>query len=85
MISEGFLRTPRRKVTISKPTVRSDRHDAMDDTDFIDQARRAAKEIPNAEFVAIEGQDNLGVDTAGVDPILPAVLRDQTGDRLSRA
>ncbi|OGO58712.1 MAG: hypothetical protein A2Z32_13490 [Chloroflexi bacterium RBG_16_69_14] len=48
---------------------------AADDVDFFEQARRAAEEIPNAEFVAIEGTDHLGVDTARVDPFLPAVLR----------
>ena len=48
---------------------------AADDKDFFDQARRAVEEIPNAEFVSIEGQDHLGVDTARVDPVLPAVLR----------
>ena len=48
---------------------------AADDVDFFDQARRAADEIPNAEFVAIGGTDHLGVDTAPVDPVLPAVLR----------
>jgi len=42
---------------------------------FIDQARRAAEEIPRAEFISIEGKDHLGMDTAGVDPVLPAVLR----------
>ena len=48
---------------------------AEDDADFFDQARRAANEIPNAEFVPIQGTDHLGVDTARVDPVLPAVLR----------
>jgi 3-oxoadipate enol-lactonase len=48
---------------------------AADDVDFFDQARRAADEIPNAEFVSIEGTDHLGMDTARVDPVLPAVLR----------
>lgn len=48
---------------------------AEDDVDFFDQARRAADEIPDAEFVPIPGQDHLGLDTAEVDPILPAVLR----------
>jgi hypothetical protein len=48
---------------------------ASDDVDFFDQARRAADEIPNAEFMSIEGTDHLGVDTAQVDPVLPAVLR----------
>jgi pimeloyl-ACP methyl ester carboxylesterase len=48
---------------------------AADDTDFFDQARRAAEEIPGAAFVAIQAIDHLGVDTAGADPILPSVLR----------
>ena len=48
---------------------------AADDEDFFDQARRAADEIPNAEFVSIEGTDHLGMDTARIDPVLPAVLR----------
>lgn len=48
---------------------------AEDDADFFDQAKRAANEIPDAEFVSIEGTDHLGVDTALVDPVLPAVLR----------
>lgn len=48
---------------------------AADDADFFEQARHAAREIPNAEFVPIEGTDHLGVDTAEADPILPAVLR----------
>jgi pimeloyl-ACP methyl ester carboxylesterase len=48
---------------------------AENDVDFFDQARRAAEEIPNAEFVSIGGTDHLGVDTAPVDAVLPAVLR----------
>ncbi len=48
---------------------------AEDDADFFDQTKRAANEIPNAEFVSIEGMDHLGVDTARADPVLPAVLR----------
>jgi pimeloyl-ACP methyl ester carboxylesterase len=48
---------------------------AADDVDFFQQARRAAHEIPNAEFVSIGGVDHLGMDTAGVGPVLPAVLR----------
>jgi pimeloyl-ACP methyl ester carboxylesterase len=48
---------------------------AANDVDFFDQARRAADEIPKAEFVPIEDTDHLGVDVAPVDPILPAVLR----------
>lgn len=48
---------------------------AEDDADFFEDARRAASEIPNAEFVTIPGTDHLGVDTARVDPVLPPVLR----------
>ena len=48
---------------------------AADDVDFFDQARRAAGEIPSAEFISIGGTDHLGVDAAEVDPVLPAVLR----------
>ena len=48
---------------------------ATGDGDFFDQAKRAAQEIPNAEFLSIEGTDHLGMDTAKVDPFLPAVLR----------
>lgn len=48
---------------------------AANDVDFFDQARRAADEIPGAEFAMIGGRDHLGMDTAEVDPILPAVLR----------
>lgn len=36
---------------------------------------RAAGEIPNAEFLPIGATDHLGVDTADIDPVLPAVLR----------
>jgi pimeloyl-ACP methyl ester carboxylesterase len=48
---------------------------AADDADFFEQARRAASEIPDAGFISIEGEDHLGVDTARVDPVLPAILR----------
>ena len=48
---------------------------AGDDVDFFAPARRAAGEIPDAEFLSLEGEDHLRLDTAGVDPVLPAVLR----------
>ncbi len=48
---------------------------AAEDVDFYEQARRAAKEIPNAEFLSLEGLDHLDVDVAEVDPLLQAVLR----------
>jgi len=52
---------------------------AAEDVDFFDQAQRAAEEIPDGEFVPIEGEDHLGMDTADVDPVLPAVLRTLRG------
>lgn len=48
---------------------------AADDADFFDQAQRAAEEIPNSEFAVVPATDHLGMDTADVDPLLPAVLR----------
>jgi pimeloyl-ACP methyl ester carboxylesterase len=48
---------------------------AADDVDFYEQARRAADEIPNAEFLSIEETDHLGMDTARADPVMPAILR----------
>ena len=47
---------------------------AADDVDFSEQARRAADQIPGARFLELEDLDHLGVDTAEVDPLLPAVL-----------
>ena len=44
------------------------------DVDFHDDARRAAEEIPSAEFLVVGGADHLGMDTAEVGPFLPAVL-----------
>jgi hypothetical protein len=43
--------------------------------DFYEQARRAADEMPGAGSLELEGLDHLGVDTAEVDPLRPAVLR----------
>jgi pimeloyl-ACP methyl ester carboxylesterase len=48
---------------------------AEDDVDFFEPARRAAGEIPKAEFLPIPRTDHLGVDSAPVDPVMPAVLR----------
>ena len=48
---------------------------AADDKDFFEQARRAAEEIPHAEFASAAGFDHLSMDTADVDPVLPDVLR----------
>jgi pimeloyl-ACP methyl ester carboxylesterase len=49
------------------------------DLDFIDQARRAADEIPNAEFVSLEEVDHVGAHLQH-DPVLPAVLRTLRGN-----
>ena len=48
------------------------------DADFFEQARRAAGEIPNAEFVGLEGLDHLGAHFMS-ERILPAVLRTLRG------
>ena len=44
------------------------------DVDFFEQARRAAGEIPNAEFVGLEGLDHYGAHFLS-ERIIPAVLR----------
>jgi pimeloyl-ACP methyl ester carboxylesterase len=49
-------------------------HAAVGDADFYDGARRAAAEIPNAEFVSVEEPDHVGAHLRP-DPVLPAVLR----------
>lgn len=49
-------------------------HAAVEDADFYEQARRAAGEIPNAEFVSIEELDHVSAHLQP-DPVLPAVLR----------
>lgn len=48
---------------------------AAGDADFLEQAKRAANEIPDAEFVVVENTDHLGMDTADARPALEAVLR----------
>jgi pimeloyl-ACP methyl ester carboxylesterase len=50
------------------------------DVDFQDQARRAAGEIPNAEFISLEEPDHVSAHLAQVDPLLPAVLRTLRGN-----
>lgn len=52
---------------------------AEQDVDFFEQARRAAAEIPTAEFVPVEREHHLGMDTANFDPLLPAILRTLRG------
>ena len=50
------------------------------DVDLHDQARRAASEIPNAQFIALEELGHIGAHLAQVDPLLPAVLRTLRGN-----
>lgn len=50
------------------------------DVDFHDQARRAAGEIPNAEFVSLQETDHIGAHLHH-DVVLPAVLRTLRGGR----
>ena len=49
------------------------------DTDFIEQARRAASEIPNAEFLSLEGLDHFGAHVNQNDLVMEAVLRTLRG------
>jgi len=50
------------------------------DADFLDQARRAADEIPNAEFISLEGLDHYGAHTGQDDPVLDAILHTLRGN-----
>jgi pimeloyl-ACP methyl ester carboxylesterase len=47
---------------------------AEGDVDFREQAAHAAEEIPGARFLSVAETDHLGMDTASVDPFLPAIL-----------
>ena len=49
------------------------------DADFLDQARRAASEIPDAEFISLIGLDHYGAHTGQDDPLLDAILRTLRG------
>jgi len=49
------------------------------DVDFFDGAQRAAREIPNAEFVPLAGLDHIGAHL-DQDPVLAAVLRTLDAD-----
>ena len=49
------------------------------DGDFLAQARRAAAEIPDAEFVGLAELDHLGAHYEA-DRIVPAVLRTLRGE-----
>jgi pimeloyl-ACP methyl ester carboxylesterase len=50
-----------------------------EDVDFIDRARRAADEIPNAEFVPLEGLEHVDAHLVRVDRLLLAILRTLRG------
>jgi hypothetical protein len=50
------------------------------DVDFQGQARRAAGEIPRAEFTLLEEPDHVSAHLAEVDPLLPTVLRTLRGN-----
>jgi pimeloyl-ACP methyl ester carboxylesterase len=45
------------------------------DVDFVDQARRAADEIPRAEFILLEEADHYAAHTSQDELVLDAVLR----------
>lgn len=45
------------------------------DVDFLEQARRAADEIPDAEFLSLAGRDHYGAHTSGDALVLETVLR----------
>jgi pimeloyl-ACP methyl ester carboxylesterase len=48
---------------------------AAGDADFLEQARRAADEIPGAELIVVRETDHLGMDTAEAHLLVPGVLR----------
>lgn len=45
------------------------------DTDFLEQAKRAANEIPSAEFISLEALDHIGAHLGQGDPLVEAVRR----------
>ena len=45
------------------------------DADFVDQARRAASEIPNADFIVLDELDHYGAHTSPENVLLEAILR----------
>jgi len=51
------------------------------DIDFLEQARRAADEIPNSEFISPEGRNHYAAHTEEDDPVLEAVVRTLRGVR----
>ncbi len=53
---------------------------AAHDADFLEQARRAADEIPGADLMIVADTDHLGMDIEDVDPFFAAVLRTLSAD-----
>lgn len=51
------------------------------DADFLDLARKAASEIPNAEFISLEESDHYGAHTDQDALVIDAVLRTLRGQR----
>ncbi len=49
------------------------------DADFVDGARRAASEIPDAEFIALDDFDHYGAHTSPEGVVLEAILRTLRG------
>jgi pimeloyl-ACP methyl ester carboxylesterase len=50
-----------------------------EDADFLDQARRAASEIPRAEFISLAGLDHYDTHASQDDPVLDAILHTLRG------
>ncbi len=51
-----------------------------EDADFLDQARRAASEIPSAEFISLAGLDHYGAHIDQEEHLIDAVLRTLRGN-----
>ena len=49
------------------------------DADFLEQAQRAAAEIPTAEFISLAGRDHIAAHMGQEDPLIEAVLRTLRG------
>lgn len=49
------------------------------DADFLDEARRAASEIPDAEFISLDELDHYGAHSSPESVVLDAILRTLRG------
>jgi hypothetical protein len=70
-----FFRSPSQPQTFRAWQVRCLIFIGAGDADFLDLARRAASEIPDAEFISLLGLDHYGAHTGQDDPLLDAILR----------